>query len=318
MRNWRIELLRGLAAFGIVGCHLALEPRTECGYAVGSYCDMNVGLFAALSGFLMSTKDAWFDYVWRRIRRLVPVYFIWTIFFVLFGFAFDWLVRHGINPKWHRDGFIWRVVFLGDASTHLWFLACLLYAQVLASAIFRVFEFLPRCFWLVVGFCCVMMAVPVGGFFGCYFLRLFGFLLTGYGLAACIAYRKRIPSRMMLGVAVLVALVHWFGRGFCGGFILDWLLVCPILFLFTDEGDDKIDDASWLVRMSRYVGETSFGVFLIHPVVAASIGFLVRRLAQTPYGMNWVLLDWIVCWGVSIALVVFLMKRLAKVKWLIR
>ena len=54
MRLNCFDLLRGVASFGIVGCHLSLSPRTEGGALVTSLCDFNVGLFAALAGFLMS------------------------------------------------------------------------------------------------------------------------------------------------------------------------------------------------------------------------------------------------------------------------
>ncbi len=51
MRLVSLDLLRGIAAFGIVGCHLSLSPRSEGGALVTSLCDFNVGLFAALAGF---------------------------------------------------------------------------------------------------------------------------------------------------------------------------------------------------------------------------------------------------------------------------
>ena len=54
MRFISIDFLRGIAAFGIVGCHLSLMPRTDGGALVTSLCDFNVGLFAALAGVLMS------------------------------------------------------------------------------------------------------------------------------------------------------------------------------------------------------------------------------------------------------------------------
>ena len=50
-----LDLLRGIAAFGIVGCHLGLSPRTSGGEWVTALCNFNVGLFAAISGFLMNS-----------------------------------------------------------------------------------------------------------------------------------------------------------------------------------------------------------------------------------------------------------------------
>lgn len=314
MRNWRIELLRGVAAFGIVGCHLALSPQTDMGHAIVSFCDMNVGLFAALSGFLMSMKGSWMDYVRRRLRRLLPIYVAWTVFFVLFGLCFDLAIRHGINPKWERPGFIWRVVFLGDASTHLWFLVCLLYAQFIAAALFRLLKFLPRYLWIVIGFVLVAVSMPIGGFFGRYFLRLFGFLLTGYGLSA-VAEFVRIPLWTQMFVVFAAALFHLCGPSVCNAFILDWFLAVPLLVLFsTDNGAEE--RAALGARQALLLGETSLGVFLIHPVVTASVGLMVRRFAHAPFSVNWVLLDWIVCWGISFACSI-LMVRTKELKWMV-
>ena len=48
-----IDFLRGVAALGIAGCHLSLAQRTTGGELVTALCDFNVGLFAAVAGFLM-------------------------------------------------------------------------------------------------------------------------------------------------------------------------------------------------------------------------------------------------------------------------
>ena len=54
MKYYGLDLLRGIAAFGIVGCHLGLAQRTTGGEWVTVLCNFNVGLFAAISGFLMN------------------------------------------------------------------------------------------------------------------------------------------------------------------------------------------------------------------------------------------------------------------------
>ena len=98
-------------------------------------CDFNVGLFAAVSGFLMCGSkggDGWLEYVGKRARRLLPTYFFWSAVFILATVTFDLLLDGGrLNPKYGTWTFWGKVVFAGDASTHLWFLACLFYVQVL-------------------------------------------------------------------------------------------------------------------------------------------------------------------------------------------
>ena len=79
MRIISLDLLRGIAAFGIVGCHLSLSPRSDGGALVTSLCDFNVGLFAALAGFLMTGVKDWSDYagyIKKRVVRLVPTYLV--------------------------------------------------------------------------------------------------------------------------------------------------------------------------------------------------------------------------------------------------
>lgn len=89
MKYEGLGILRGLSAFGIVGVHLALSPITVAGSRIHALCDMNVGLFAAISGFLMYAslhKETFAAYVKKRSARLIPVYLVWTIIFILFGF----------------------------------------------------------------------------------------------------------------------------------------------------------------------------------------------------------------------------------------
>ena len=86
MRLVSLDLLRGIAAFGIVGCHLSLSPRTEGGALVTSLCDFNVGLFAALAGFLMCGVKGWCEYasyIKKRVLRLVPTYLFWSVVFLV-------------------------------------------------------------------------------------------------------------------------------------------------------------------------------------------------------------------------------------------
>ena len=59
MRLYAIDILRGIAAFGIVGCHLMLSPRTNAGSWVTHFCDMNVAVFAVLAGCFTYVHNEW-------------------------------------------------------------------------------------------------------------------------------------------------------------------------------------------------------------------------------------------------------------------
>ena len=190
MRRSGLDLLRGIAAIGIVGCHLCLVPRTCWGTLVTALCDFNVGVFAALAGFLMcegGREGSWLEYAKKRTKRLLPTYFFWSLVFIVATSAFDLFIDGGqLNPKYGTASFWGRVIFVGDAATHLWFLVCLFYAQVVLRQIF------VSCsgkwyglMWVVVGGLLVCGSVAVSGWFGQYPMRLSAFLMTGYGIGCC-------------------------------------------------------------------------------------------------------------------------------------
>ena len=156
-----MSLLKGIAAFGIVGCHLNLHPLTEgAAFALG-FCDLNVALFALISGWLMHVEN-WKDYVAKRMKRLVPIYAVWSVMYVILGLLFDVFVAKEMSPylsnPWH-----WvNVVFRGESASQLWYLICLFYAQVLFAC---VCNRLSRTWWLVVGCGIVVLATVNNEFF---------------------------------------------------------------------------------------------------------------------------------------------------------
>lgn len=129
MQYYGLNLLRGIAAFGIVGCHLGLSPRTLCGEWVTALCNFNVGLFAALSGFLMAPGGE--GYVKKRARRILPTYLVWSAFYIAATAVFDLVLDGGhLNERYYSLSNWLDVLFCGSAATHLWFLISLFYAQV--------------------------------------------------------------------------------------------------------------------------------------------------------------------------------------------
>ena len=180
MRIISLDLLRGIAAFGIVGCHLSLSPRTEGGALVTSLCDFNVGLFAALAGFLMSGVKDWSDYagyIKKRVVRLVPTYLFWSVVFLAFTAAFDLSLDGGrIHPRYFSGEFWVSVLFKGGSAAHLWFLACLFYAQVLMALPFGKFNReWQGVLWVIIGGAVLYGAVRIGWWYGWYPLRLLAF-----------------------------------------------------------------------------------------------------------------------------------------------
>ena len=314
MRLVGIDILRGVAAFGIVGCHLLLAPRTSGGDLVTALCDFNVGLFAAVSGFLMcgsKCDDGWMGYVGKRSRRLLPTYFFWSAVFILATVSFDLLLDGGrLNPKYGTMTFWGRVVFLGDASTHLWFLCCLFYVQVLLWPVFKICrQRWHGMMWVMLGALLAWLATlsPMC-FFNRYPLRLAAFLITGFGVGCVLrsgllgACRKQ--NSVVWCFAVIVMTLHVTSGQRIPGFIKDWLAVGPVLLAFLGWEIER----ERAVKMAAVLGATSLGVYLVHPLVTRGLSVLVSKLVVQPFSVGVVLMDWIVAWSLSIVVALVLRR----------
>ena len=311
-----LDLLRGIAAFGIVGCHLSLSTRTAGGDLVISLCDFNVGVFAALAGFLMwGAKGSWREYATRRIQRLLPTYFVWTIVFILMTILFDLVCDGGqLNPRYFTVSFWIRVVFAGGSATHLWFIACLFYAQL---ALFKVFS----CYngkwqglmWIMAGGFLISGSTLSPEWFARYPLRLVAFLVTGYGIGCCFhagMFNEFLKRRSLVWcVANGMLIAHVASRGVVHCFLRDWLAVGPVLMAFLGL---EIRSGSFQ-KVAAILGATSMGVYLIHPLVTRGLSVLVTRGVKPPY-VAWIVLgEWIAAWLISFAFAVVL-KRMPVAK----
>ena len=241
MRLPGVDFLRGLAAFGIVGCHLSLAPRTAGGDLVTLLCDFNVGLFAAMAVFFMCggcDDKGWFAYVGKRARRLLPTYFVWSAVFILTTAVFDMLWDGGcVNPRYETMSFWWRVVFLGGSATQLWFLICLFYAQTVLMGGFRVcMNKWCGMMWIVLGGVAAFACTTSSAWFNRYPLRLVAFLMTGYGVRCLLRGGTmeicRRHNIMMWYIAVGALMLHVALGRRVPGFVKDWLAVGPVLLAF--------------------------------------------------------------------------------------
>lgn len=311
-----LDLLRGIAAFGIMGCHLSLFPRTTGGDLVISLCDFNVGVFAALAGFLMwGAKGSWREYAARRVQRLLPTYFVWTIVFILMTALFDLVYDGGhLNPRYMTSSFWWRVVLIGGSARQLWFIACLFYAQL---ALFKMFSCyngkLQGLMWIFAGGFMIAGSALSPEWFARYPLRLVAFLVTGYGIGCCFhaglfnGFLKRRSLVWCTAIGMLIA--HVASRGVVHGFVRDWLAVGPVLLAFVG----LEIRSSRFQKVAAILDATSMGVYLVHPLVTRGLSVLVTRAFQPPY-VAWIVLgEWIAAWLISFALAVVL-KRMPVAK----
>ena len=312
MRYNGIDLLRGIAAFGIVGCHLSLPERTDAGCLVTVLCDFNVGLFAAIAGFLMggvNRPKELLGYAKKRASRLLPPYVAWSVVFLLMTIVFDILLDGGqVNPRYHTPQFWIGTVFWGGSAAHLWFLTCLLYAQVLSAWAFGVLnEAKHGVLWVFVGGGVMYAGIRFNNWYGTYPVRLLAFLVTGYGFGLLAKHRLeglRSHSPFLLAVAVAALVLHVCIRGIIPGFYRDWLVVGPVLIAFA-----VLDFKSERIKcIATFLGATSMGVYLVHPLFTRAISVGVTRCIPAPYTAPVVLSEWSLAWLLSFVAAILLLR----------
>lgn len=298
-----INLLRGIAAFGIVGCHLGLSQRTPCGEWVTALCDFNVGLFAAISGFLMIYEGE--GYLKKRAERLLPTFLVWSAFYIVAIAAFDLVLDGGrLNERYFSASNWLNVIFRGSAATHLWFIICLFYAQVSFAYSMRILGKLIssdtqiKCLIGLASVVLLYCSIAWQNWWCLYPIRLMSFLLLGYLIKDIVKIDCFWPSLVSAG---LMMVVHLGMRSSMPGFLRDYLLVVPVILLFTSSRFKSN-------RTFEFLAVTSMGVYLIHPLFARTMSFVVTRLISPPYNVFVVVMDWIFIWLLSIVVVVLILK----------
>lgn len=305
MHNSAIDLLRGVAALGIVGCHLLLAPRTQSATLITGLCDVGVGIFAALSGYLMvlGRWDGWGAYVRKRAKRILPIYAVWTIVYLIFSAVFQIVADGAVNARYFDVGWWVDVFFWGAAATHLWFLMSLFYAQVVMAGLFRK---LPSVYWIGSSLVLISISIWSNNWYVTYPVRLLAFLMLGRGLAAINREWLTRWRGLILVLGLACVGFHFVHAPWPTGFVKDWIAVAPILLGFVAWSD--LFATGRLAAVSAFLGATSMGVYLIHPIFTKAFGMVVCSMVEVPYGVSAVMLNWVASWGVALLMTLLLMR----------
>ena len=296
-----IDWIRGIAAIGIVGCHLDLVGLTAGALWLKRFTDLNVGVFAVIAGFFaagsMARSVSWRDFVGRKCGRLLLPYLCFTVFYVGIDYVFDVLTGATHTFQQWRWGYWESVVFRGGGAAHLWFLIALFYAQAVFYPLVRWMGRLPPVIatigGLLIGLAIVAFGPLAGGFVGFYLLRLVGFFLIG---AALWYMRERLcalPARWALAAcgcgAAIIAV--WGKLSFIGECVL--ILPMVVLGLCWQPASERVR------RVGAYLGGISFGVYLIHVGFTIALREVVKALGLP--GTAWVYAaDWVLAAGLAI------------------
>ena len=309
------QLLRGVAAFGIVGCHLSLDPMTSAARLLTGLCDFNVGVFAALAGVLMVDSVNREGYLARRFKRILPTYALWSLIYIASTTTFDLLFDGGqINPTYRTAEFWLKVAFIGGAACHLWFLICLFYAQILLSEpLRRIHNWLAATVAIIAGGIMIGVSIANEGWFYYYPLRLAAFLTTGYGLGivlkqtlkqTSIFHLPKIGNGILWLMIAGVAVLHLALMDIIPGFARDWLVVGVVVIAFYNL---KLQGRG--AKVAAFLGATSMGVFLIHPLVTRGLSVILYRFTHSPYSAWVVLGEWVVAWLLALVATFVLHKH---------
>jgi len=297
-----LDWLKCGAALGIVGCHLHLAPWTPAANPLMRLTDVNVGIFAAISGFLLAgglERTAPGTVVGRKAARLLPVYLFWSAVYLLFA-----TVGGGHLERFGHLWFWGEVVFEGGAYSHLWYLAALLYftgAAALARRFCPVLLRVPALLAASAGFLALSTCGDAGTWWCYYFARLAAFACLGLAL-----YRLRVAlARVLAPVWIAAAAAGVVFRLSVGGpvhkFILDYVGALPVLACCA--GMSVPGEAA-----VRKLVDLSLGVYLLHPLIAAVVVRVAARFIPHPVGPGVLLLDWAVVALLAVAGVLVLKR----------
>ena len=152
-----VTYLKGLAILAVVGIHtinsfMSLMERGSLVWNLSIILDQvfrfSVPLFVAISGYSLAKRYSkqsiqFNEFFQKRVIRLIPLYLVWSI---------TYYISSKIIPGWQSFNFedpIWKVLLLGRAEYHLYFVPMIFQAYLLFPIIF---PFIKRFPWLILIF----------------------------------------------------------------------------------------------------------------------------------------------------------------------
>ena len=289
-----IQYLRAFAALGVVFYHISFLYPVPFGL---EQAKGGVDVFFVISGFVIATSGWNLGpnvFLWRRVIRIVPTYWLVTLIYAVFYVLEGRLVTPGglmqslaflpyENPG--QDGRIVPIVGVGW-TLNLEMMFYLIFAVVLSLAPRGRGAALCTVFAALIGFNLANPGALYAGFFGQAIILEF---LAGVGLARLVA-SGHVPSLPVAKAGLLLAVaafVAW--QPITGHRVLD-LGLPALLLVYCVLGLEPV-----LRRLPigglLLLGHASYAIYLIHKLVL-EIGFKVtwRGLLPSDPWLMWPLL----------------------------
>ena len=315
MRYYGLALLKGMSAFGIVGCHLFLAPMTNASKYLLHFCDLGVALFGAMSGFflLMGYERKYVDgfsaLALHKAKRIIPAYAFWTIVYLVASPVFNLVVRHKTIDSRYLEPKYWiEALFLGGSSTHLWYLAYLFWWSVILYLLWEGYRLFRRPFVLVVlSMASLLVCVCVGGVYCDYGLRLFVFMTLGAAIHGVSNLWRKLSAYLLMALMVVSLLAHIILP--FHAYIRDYIATLAIIPFFA-----QINATNRIIAL---LSDLSFGIYLIHPLLTMFFSILCLRLFGTPTSVVVLIIDWVVVFIVC-SIIVLSLKKCRFLEWIVR
>lgn len=146
----RVNLARGIAIIAVVVIHILSSipghiyttPNAEQYIFLDQLLRFSVPLFIGLSGYALAKRYgaelAVGEFYKRRLLRIVPLYLLWSLgLWLLFTLVPVWNTAEETTP-------FWKILFLGRADYHLYFLPLIFQLYLLFPLILKIIKMFPR------------------------------------------------------------------------------------------------------------------------------------------------------------------------------
>ena len=321
-----IQLLRALAAIGVLTMHAATEKTTFLGGGPVPFNGLVLGaagvdLFFVISGFVMvysseplfGRRDGPQRFFLRRLARIVPLYWAVTIAIILYIYAAHgsklWEIYSPASlvasflfwPYPRLDGFAFPVHLLGWTLNY----------EMFFYAVFAFAILLPR--RAAVATVCVgfIALVAIGRHYALPLPFLFWansiILEFCYGMLIALAYREgfRLPpiAAWALGIAAVAGYLAMYDPPLAWGEwrVLFWGLPGAALVAAC-----ALSDRTWhpgaAGRFFGLLGDASYSLYLVHPLTFPLVRWTIGRLfVGTDAGWAYAATCWVLAIAASVA-----------------
>lgn len=298
MRNSRLQLVslqvgRGVAAVMVVGHHtmsyIGLDPRYWQRFSLAKRCSglqLGVAYFFVLSGVVMLMAH-WQDfdkpqsvqsYLWKRFRRIYPIYWIILTIVVL-----EYFLRPGLGQAYQRNGWVilsgYILIHIRSANVNLP-VSWTLFHEILFYVLFALLLVKKKigvpalAVWFILSICACVLKLP--WFLGVYLISplhlLFGLgLIVGYLLRqevsagmGSIRSPKAALSVAVFGAVTFLLAMFWAGLSTGSDNWVQLLAGCGSAAIILGAGRIEQVKGFRIPKFLRGIGDASYAIYLVH------------------------------------------------------